>query len=117
MNTKQIEGKIGEQEAVEYLKELGYEILYTNFRCKQGEIDIIAKDNEEIVFVEVKTRTSTKYGEAREAVNKIKQKHILDAAKYYLYMNKKESAYVRIDVVEVYMIDDIIIVEHIKQAM
>ncbi len=103
MNEKQLEGKIGEDKAEIYLKEQGYKILCRNFRCMQGEIDIIAREENTIVFVEVKTRTSTKYGEAREAVDKRKQKHIYQSARYYLYQNKKESSNVRIDVIEVYI--------------
>ena len=70
MNQKQMEGKIGEDAAVYYLTRQGYRIICRNFRCIQGEIDIIAKDEDNLVFVEVKTRTSIKYGEAREAVRK-----------------------------------------------
>ncbi len=117
MNEKQIEGRQGEEAATKYLENLGYEILYNNFRCGQGEIDIIAKDEEEIVFIEVKTRTSKKYGEAREAVNNQKQKHIKRAASYYLYKNKLEEAFVRIDVIEVYIKNDIKIIKHVKQAI
>ena len=51
-------GKLGEDLAIKYLKEKGYEIIERNFRCKQGEIDIIAKAKEEYVFIEVKTRTN-----------------------------------------------------------
>ena len=67
-------GKLGEDIAVHYLKQNGYVILDRNFECRQGEIDIITLDEKEIVFVEVKTRTSNKYGAPSEAVNKIKQK-------------------------------------------
>ena len=105
MNQKQLEGKFGEVKAQEYLEKLGYTIICKNFRCMQGEIDIIAKDEKELVFIEVKTRKDTKYGEAREAVDTKKQKHIYEAAKYYLYKNKLEEAYVRIDVIEVYVIN------------
>lgn len=70
MYYKQIEGKIGEDAATYYLQKLGYLIICRNFKCMQGEIDIIAKDGENLVFVEVKTRTSTKYGEAKEAVRR-----------------------------------------------
>lgn len=68
MYYKQIEGKTGEDMATEYLLKKGYMIICRNFRCFQGEIDIVARDNDYLVFIEVKTRTSTKYGEAREAV-------------------------------------------------
>ena len=105
MKEKQIEGKRGEEIATKYLETQGYKILCNNFRCLQGEIDIIAKDNETIVFIEVKTRTGFKYGEAKEAVNKLKQKHIYKAVEYYLYKNKLEDAFIRIDVIEVYIIN------------
>ena len=58
MNAKQQLGKIGENLASEYLEKQGYLILERNFACRQGEIDIIAKDEKEFVFVEVKTRKS-----------------------------------------------------------
>ena len=74
MNQKQIEGRIGEDAAAYYLYNKGYMIICRNFRCIQGEIDIVAKDGKELVFVEVKTRTSIKYGEAREAVRRRKTK-------------------------------------------
>lgn len=117
MNLKQIEGVEGEDIAAKYLEDGGYKIICKNFRCKQGEIDIVAKKNGYIVFVEVKTRSSYKYGEAKEAVNRIKQKHIYDAAKYYLYKNKMEECYTRIDVIEVYMIGGKISINHIEQIM
>lgn len=103
MNQKQLEGRIGEEVAASYLDKNGYIVICKNFRCMQGEIDIIAKDKEEIVFVEVKTRTSTDYGEAREAVGKEKQKHIYKAAEYYLYKYKIDESFTRIDVIEVYI--------------
>ena len=103
VNQKQIEGKIGEDVATLYLEKQGYVIICRNFRCIQGEIDIIAKDNDYIVFIEVKTRANINYGEAKEAVDKEKQKHIYEAAEYYLYKNKKEDSFIRIDVIEVYL--------------
>lgn len=117
MNEKQIEGKNGEINATEYLTKIGYKILCNNFRCLQGEIDIIAKDKNELVFVEVKTRKSKKYGEAREAVDIRKQKHILNTAKYYLYKNKLEGENIRIDVIEVYVRNGGNVINHIKQAI
>ena len=103
MIEKKTIGKWGEDEACEYLRKENYEIMDRNFNCRQGEIDIIAYDrlNNEIVFFEVKTRTSFNYGFPSEAVNKNKQNHILRCAKYYLYCNKLEDYFVRIDVIEV----------------
>lgn len=117
MCLKQIEGRSGERLASKYLEKIGYKIICNNFRCTQGEIDIIAKDKDEIVFVEVKTRSSTKFGEAREAVDQRKQKHIINAAKYYLYKTGKESAKVRIDVIEVYLFGEVAKINHIIQAV
>lgn len=103
MYKKQYIGRVGEEIAAKYLLKNGYKIKERNFYCNQGEIDIIAFDNKsnEIVFFEIKTRTSFNYGFPAEAVNRIKQKHILNSAKYYLYSKKMEEKYVRIDVLEV----------------
>lgn len=103
MIEKKIIGRWGENVACQHLENEGYKIIDRNFNCRQGEIDIIAYDklNREIVFVEVKTRTSFNYGVPSEAVNQIKQRHILKSAKYYLYCNKIEDCNVRIDVIEI----------------
>ena len=110
-------GKLGEDIAVNYLKQKGYKILDRNFECRQGELDIIAIDKNEIVFIEVKTRTSNRYGTPSEAVNKIKQKHMLQTIKYYLYIRNLSDKFVRIDVIEVYIKDNVYKVNHIKQAL
>lgn len=109
-------GNLGENIAEDYLKRKGYVILDKNFECRQGEIDIIALDKKEIVFIEVKTRTSNKYGVPSEAVNKTKQQHMLQTIKYYLYIRNLSEEFIRIDVIEVYIKDNIYKVNHIKQA-
>ncbi len=98
-------GKYGENIAVQYLKQKNYKIITQNFRCKQGEIDIIAeeKKNKEIVFIEVKTRTNLNYGVASEAVNNIKINHIYKTAQYYILKNKIQNKSNRIDVIEIYI--------------
>ncbi len=116
MYIKKETGNLGENIAEHYLKQKGYIILDKNFGCRQGEIDIIAKDRKEIVFIEVKTRTSSKYGAPSEAVNKIKQKHMLKSIKYYLYIKNLAEEFIRIDVIEIYIKDNIYKVNHIKQA-
>ena len=80
-------GKWGENLACKYLEKNNYEIIERNFLCHQGEIDIIAKDRNqrEIIFIEVKTRSNLKYGNPAEAVNKEKQRHIKQVAEYYIY--------------------------------
>ena len=84
INQRQELGKEGEDFAADYLQKQGYEIIDRNFECKQGEIDIIAKDKNEYVFIEVKTRQNLHYGMPCEAVDERKQKHILNATKYYI---------------------------------
>ena len=116
MYIKKETGKLGEDIAGHYLKQNGYVILDRNFECRQGEIDIIALDKKEIVFIEVKTRTSNKYGTPSEAVNKIKQKHMLQTIKYYLYIRNLSDEFIRIDVIEVYIKNNVYKVNHIKQA-
>ncbi len=110
-------GKIGEDLASKYLEAAGYIIIERNFLARQGEIDIIAKDKKELVFIEVKTRTSDIYGKPVEAVNTQKQKHLLNTIKYYLYSKHLENEFVRIDVIEVYFNNDTYKINHIKQII
>ena len=110
-------GKIGEDIAAEYLQQIGYQIIERNFECKQGEIDIIATDKEELVFVEVKTRTGEIYGKPKEAVDRAKKKHIYKSAEYYIYLKHLENRPIRIDVIEVYKRKEKYVLNHIKQAI
>ena len=114
---RHILGNNGEKIASEYLEKNHYEIIKRNFRCKQGEIDIIAYDNKnrEYVFVEVKTRTNFEYGKPVDSVNKMKQKHIVSATKYYIYLHNLENKYIRFDIIEIYKKDQYII-NHIKNV-
>ncbi|MCL5674951.1 MAG: YraN family protein [Candidatus Omnitrophica bacterium] len=81
-------GNLGENLAVSFLKEKGYIILERNYRTRFAEIDIIAKDKNEIVFIEVKTRTSNLFGEPQEAVNRLKINKIEKASVVYLEKSK-----------------------------
>lgn len=91
-----------EKLASEYLHNLGYQILTLNFRTRTGEIDIIAMDNNTLVFIEVKYRSSTKYGYPEEAVDYRKQIKIRKTAMYFM-SNKKYSINtpVRFDVIAI----------------
>ncbi len=100
MNTK-TKGKAGELFAVLYLKKKHYKIVEQNFRCRFGEIDIIARDNGALVFVEVKTRKNTDFQRPAESVNARKQKRIITAAKYFLMQNLISDVACRFDVIEV----------------
>lgn len=101
MNNKE-KGYLGESIALEYLVNSGADILEKNYRIRSGEIDIIAKLNNEIVFVEVKSRSNIKYGYPSEAVNHRKINKILNVAKYYILINHLYNVPVRFDVIEVY---------------
>ncbi|MBR5997800.1 MAG: YraN family protein, partial [Deltaproteobacteria bacterium] len=81
---RQALGRWGEDLAAAYLQQRGMVILERNFRGKRGEVDIIARDGGDLVFVEVKTRRSDTFGTPQEAVNRRKQMQILHVAEIYL---------------------------------
>ena len=110
-------GNTGEDIATEYLEKQGYIILERNFYCKQGEIDIIAKDKNEVVFVEVKSRSDVGYGLPSEAVTKQKIKHLCRTAKYFLHKNKMFNEFIRFYVVEILIKSGKFNVNHIKQII
>ncbi|MCM1157597.1 MAG: YraN family protein [Bacteroidales bacterium] len=92
-------GAKAERAVAEYLESRGFVILETNYRCRQGEIDLIAREQEYYVFIEVKYRNTAKYGMPQEAVGRAKQKRICNTAKYYLYRHQLgEFTPVRFDV-------------------
>lgn len=82
--TKKIIGEKGELEAQEYLKLKGYELLETNWRYSRAEIDIIAKVEEILVFIEVKTRSYEYYGAPEDSISAGKEALIIDAAQRYM---------------------------------
>lgn len=116
MHSKKQIGIFGEKIAYNYLQKNNYRIIETNFRCKQGEIDIIAWDNvqEELVFVEVKTRTNYNYGTPAEAIDYKKRNHILKTTQYYLYIKKIEKCSIRFDAVEIVIYNGKIGLNHLK---
>lgn len=107
---------MGEEKAVKFLTDNGYEIIKRNYRTKFGEIDIVAKEKEEIVFVEVKTRSSKKYGIPREAVDKNKINHIINVSKYFILKNNLENYFLRFDIIEIYVLKNNYIINHIKNV-
>ncbi|MBE5819448.1 MAG: YraN family protein [Clostridiales bacterium] len=115
MHKNQIIGKKGEDIAEDFLKKNKYKILERNFYCNQGEIDIIALNKKEIVFIEVKTRNNTNYGMPSEAVTKQKEKHFKRATEYYIYKNNLYNDFIRLDVIEVLFQGDKYTIKHIKQ--
>ncbi len=99
---KQQLGAAGEKSAVKFLIKNNYKVLDVNYRCRFGEIDIIARDAQYTVFIEVKTRKNTLYGLPSEAVNYHKQRKILKVAQQYMLYKKRYNDNVRFDVIEVF---------------
>lgn len=94
-------GEAGEELAVALLSAKGYRIIERNFRCKGGEVDIVARDGSTLVFVEVKTRRDLSYGPPQLAVTPFKQRQISKAALTWLARAKKPDAAARFDVVAI----------------
>ena len=118
MYTNKELGELGEKLAKKFLLERDYEIICQNFRGRQGEIDIIAKEKDEtIVFIEVKTRTSLEFGNPAEAVDNEKMEHIIKTAKYFLYCQKIKENNIRFDAIEVFIYKGRYRVNHIRQII
>jgi putative endonuclease len=94
-------GSKGESIACGLLEKKGYRIIKRNFRFGRGEIDIIAKKDEMLIFVEVKSKSNKEYGEPEYAVTKSKQKQIIKIARAYLYENNITDIQCRFDVIAI----------------
>lgn len=101
MNTRRQTGNDGESYAATMLLQKGYRILARQARTPAGEIDLVAEHADEVVFVEVKTRTSHRYGVPEEAITRAKWNHMLRSAEYYLQAHGWEDRPYRIDVVAI----------------
>jgi putative endonuclease len=108
-------GKLGEELAVNYLIGKGYEILERNWHNIHKEVDIIAKDGQFLVFVEVKARRSSEYGEPDLAVTKRKQQMLIAAANAYITRNKLDVE-ARFDIVSIIFKDGESMIDHIEDA-
>ncbi len=100
MRAKNKLGRTGEEIAVRYLRDHGYRIIGRNWRCRFGELDIIARDNDTLVFVEVKARTKGGFGGPEGAVTQQKQARLIATARCYLLTVESELP-VRFDVVTI----------------
>lgn len=109
-------GRRGEELACAHLAASGYRILARNYRTRAAELDIVAQHRDELVFVEVKTRSSDAYGSPLEAVTRQKQAKIALAASEYLLRESAGRAAARFDVVAVSFAGGKPAVEHIKNA-
>jgi putative endonuclease len=116
LNKQQQFGKESESLAVRHLKRNGYKILEQNYRNKLGEIDIIAKEKEVLVFVEVKAGKTTFYGNPKWAVTLKKQRKISMVALYYLKTTNQTHVKARFDVVSLSLAKENPRIEIIKNA-
>lgn len=103
-------GQWGEEQAAQWLTQRGWRILAKNFRCRMGEIDLVAENGTYLAFVEVKLRKDDRFGSACESVTPAKQRRLRVAAEYYL-MGHPTELQPRFDVAEVYAAQGI----HTKQ--
>ncbi len=112
-------GNQGEELARRFLQEKGYLILDVNYRCRWGEIDIVAQDGDEAVFVEVRTRRSTLYGTPEESITEAKTQRLLATAQDYLQVRGQESKNWRIDLVSVRLGSDYRLqrIDHLEHAV
>ena len=108
-------GKLGEDLAVDYLTSKGYKILERNWHNIHKEIDIIAKDGNELVIVEVKARQTDKYGEPDIAVTRQKQRCLISAANSYIFRNHLDIE-TRFDIISIVFKDGEPVIEHIEDA-
>jgi putative endonuclease len=112
-------GELGEEVAANFLIARGYRIVERNFRCKGGEVDIVARDpgDKSLVFVEVKARTGLSYGVPQLAVTPFKQRQISKAALTWLSKNRLHDINARFDVIAILLhTDGQHAIDHIKNA-
>jgi len=118
-DSRQQLGRWGEQQAAVHLEAQGYKILERNWRCRRGEIDLVAQAGEISVFVEVKTRRGQGFGTPEEAITPTKARRLLQLAQYYLMEHELDDVEWRVDLVAVELDheDRLIRCEHIPNAV
>jgi len=94
-------GKLGEKAAQKFLKKRGYRIRETGFRCRHGEIDIIAQKKDCLVFVEVRTKSNLEFGTPEESITQAKKEKLIASALTYTTTHQKLPSLWRIDVVAI----------------
>ena len=98
---KQETGKLGETIACNFLRRNGYNIIETNYRCREGEIDIVARQPDTLVFFEVRTKKSFFFGSPEESITKTKKEHLKAAAERYIQEHDNLPPQWRIDVIAI----------------
>lgn len=105
----------GERIAAEYLRQVGYQVIETNWRFRKKEIDIIAQKSGQVIMVEVKSRSNGKFGKPEEAVTAEKQKFLVEAADAYM-QTLNDEATIRFDVIAIVLNDKQAEIKHIEDA-
>ncbi len=116
VNANQDIGKYGEDRAAEFLTRLGYELIERNWRGQGGEIDIVARDRDCLVFAEVKTRTRTGFGHPFEAITSQKLQRMRRLVAQWCQSKELSGSKVRLDAVSVLLVDGRVHIEHLKQV-
>lgn len=110
-------GRRGEDIAAAYLVEKGYTLVARNWRCEAGELDMVLQDGNTLVFVEVRTRRSRRFGPAEESITPAKQSRLIELAHTYLQETSAGDCLWRIDVVAIHLDRGRLQVNHIQNAV
>ncbi len=118
MNNRKQTGRQGEALAAAYLVEKGYSIIERNWRCAAGELDIIAREEDRLVFIEVRTRRGQRFGSAEESITTAKQTRLIELAQIYVQaMYSVHPPSWRIDVIGVQLGPGLPRINHIENAV
>lgn len=116
MNSKHILGRYGEDRAAQYLADRGYEIIERNWRSARGEIDLIAREKDRLVFVEVKTRNGSGFGHPFEAITEVKVARMRRLVAEWCRARNLAGVKVRLDAIAVLVSSGRVNIEHLKQV-
>ena len=116
---RSLTGARGERIARDYLESQGYDVLDTNYRCRWGEIDLVAQQDDTLVFVEVRTKRHLSYGTPQESLTKSKVARLIATAETYLQEHESDGANWRIDLIAVLLAPNgaVAEVQHIPNAI
>ncbi len=116
MKDKKRLGSRGEELATKYIEQKGYRLLARNYSTPYGELDIVAKEGKTLVFIEVKTRSSGRYGTGVEAISHWKERHLVTAAQIFCKRYHLEQVDCRFDVISIFYAGSAYRLHHIENA-